>query len=359
MKTALYDKHIQNHGKMVDFAGWQMPINYGSQVDEHHCVRQNAGMFDVSHMTVLDLRGPECKSFLRYLLANNIDKLSNSGKALYSCMLNDLGGVIDDLIVYYLDDFNYRMVVNAATRDKDLEWIMGQSKSFQLEINERTDLSMIAIQGPQARSKTLPLLPADLHEKAANLQNFFACQQNDYFVARTGYTGEDGFEIMLPQDKAGEFWDQLLAADVRPCGLGARDSLRLEAGMHLYGNDMDEDVIPLECGLTWTVDLQAERDFIGKQALAKQKEKGLKQKLVGLVLTDKGILRAGQTIYVDEQEVGKTSSGGFSPSLQKSIALARINRDITEQCQVDVRGKRLIAKIVKPPFVRNGKPCFK
>lgn len=358
MKTALYQNHLKNQGKMVDFAGWQMPIHYGSQVEEHHAVRQHAGMFDVSHMTILDLQGSGCKPFLSNLLANNIHKLKDSGKALYSCMLNDAGGVIDDLIVYYLDDEHYRMVVNAATHDKDLQWIGNQSKSFPVEIMERTDLSMIAVQGPEARKISLDLFSDNIRTQAENLTAFFACQEDHWFIARTGYTGEDGFEIMLPNDQASEFWQNLYDKGIRPCGLGARDTLRLEAGMHLYGNDMDENIIPLECGLSWTVDLKSEREFIGKQALIKAQENGLKQKLVGLLLLDKGILRAGQSILLEDQSVGIISSGGFSPTLQKSIALARVNRDVTGQCQVEVRGKKLNAQIVKPPFVRNGKACY-
>lgn len=358
MKTALYQNHLKNQGKMVDFAGWQMPIHYGSQVEEHHAVRQHAGMFDVSHMTILDLQGSGCKPFLSNLLANNIHKLKDSGKALYSCMLNDAGGVIDDLIVYYLDDEHYRMVVNAATHDKDLQWIGNQSKSFPVEIMERTDLSMIAVQGPEARKISLDLFSENIRTQAENLTAFFACQEDHWFIARTGYTGEDGFEIMLPNDQASEFWQNLYDKGIRPCGLGARDTLRLEAGMHLYGNDMDENIIPLECGLSWTVDLKSEREFVGKQALIKAQENGLKQKLVGLLLLDKGILRAGQSILLEDQSVGIISSGGFSPTLQKSIALARVNRDVTGQCQVEVRGKKLNAQIVKPPFVRNGKACY-
>ena len=244
-KTVLYDKHVEYGGKIVDFAGWEMPVNYGSQMDEHHQVRNDAGMFDVSHMTVVDLTGAGVRAFLQHLLANDVAKLKERGKALYSCMLNHDGGVIDDLIVYYMNDDWYRMVVNAATRDKDLAWIDEQSAGFEVEINERADLAMIAVQGPHAREKAIEALPVDVVEAVSELDRFFGCDCGEWFVGRTGYTGEDGFEIMLPDSEAPAFWDRLAEAGVKPCGLGARDTLRLEAGMNLYGSDMTETTSPL------------------------------------------------------------------------------------------------------------------
>jgi aminomethyltransferase len=355
-KTVLYDKHIEYGGKLVDFAGWQMPVNYGSQMDEHHQVRNDAGMFDVSHMTVVDLSGEGVKAFLQYLLANDVDKLKQQGKALYSCMLNHDGGVIDDLIVYYMNDGWYRMVVNAATRDKDLAWIDEQSAGYEVEINERPDLAMIAVQGPHAREKAIEALPVDVVEAASELDRFFGCDCGEWFVGRTGYTGEDGFEIMLPDTEAPAFWDRLAEAGVKPCGLGARDTLRLEAGMNLYGTDMTENTSPLISGLGWTIAWEpAERDFIGRDALQKERDKGVTQKLVGLILEDRGILRGHQKVIVENSGEGETTSGTFSPTLKQSIAFARVPKQAGDHCQVEIRGKLLNARIVKPVFVRDGK----
>ncbi len=358
-QTPLYQKHIEAGGKMVDFAGWEMPINYGSQVKEHKQVREDAGMFDVSHMVILDFKGKEVKAFLQYLLANDVSRLKDSGKALYSAMLNDKAGVIDDLIVYYLADDFYRMVVNAATREKDIKWIIKQLESFDVTMEERDDLSMIAVQGPNAREKVVSILVNELSSEEADQANelkpFFGKQMGDWFVARTGYTGEDGFEVLLPNESVAKFWDQLLEKGVKPIGLGARDTLRLEAGMNLYGTDMDETITPLSAGMAWTVAWEPEdRDFIGRQALQKEKATGPKMKLVGLVLEDKGVLRGHQKVITDFGD-GEITSGSFSPTLSVAIALARVPFETKDQCHVEIRGKQLAARIVKPPFVRNGK----
>jgi aminomethyltransferase len=355
-KTQLWDAHIEAGAKMVDFGGWDMPINYGSQIEEHHQVRQAAGMFDVSHMTVVDLEGEQTRSFLSFLLANDVAKLQESGKALYSCMLQDDGGVIDDLITYFLNENFFRMVVNASTREKDLEWIRMQAEDFGVEVNERPELAMIAVQGPEAREAVIGLLSEDHAESVRNLGPFYACVMDDWFVARTGYTGEDGFEISLPASDAVPFWNQLLEAGVKPCGLGARDTLRLEAGMNLYGQDMDETVTPLESGLAWTVSMKDGRAFIGRRALEEQQANGVANKFVGLILQDRGVLRHGQKVVTDEGE-GVLTSGSFSPTLQKSIGLARIPAGANGSCSVDIRGKLLEAKIVKPPFARAGNVC--
>jgi aminomethyltransferase len=353
-KTPLYDEHVADGGKLVDFAGWDMPINYGSQIEEHNNVRSDAGMFDVSHMTVVDLTGDRTREFLRYLLANNIDRLEDSGKALYSCMLNEDGGVIDDLIVYFIRDDFFRMVVNAGTRDKDLAWLQQQSAAFDVAVTERPELAMVAVQGPNARDKTLPLLSDTARAFAGDLKPFFGAFDGDWFIARTGYTGEDGFEIILPAGEAAAFWSKLRAAGVRPTGLGARDTLRLEAGMNLYGSDMDETVSPLESALGWTVAWEpADRDFIGRNALEAQRQSGTRQKLVGLLLEDRGVLRNHQKVVAGDGE-GEITSGSFSPTLQRAIAFARVPRETGETCQVDIRGKLLNARVVKPPFVRNG-----
>ena len=356
--TPLYDMHVSLGAKMVDFGGWDMPISYGSQIEEHHQVRKDAGMFDVSHMTVVDLTGAGVRDCLRHLLANDVARLEEKGKALYSCMLNEQGGVIDDLIVYYLEDDFYRMVVNAATRDKDLAWLEKQASDYDVQLEVRDDLAMIAVQGPNARDKVHQVL-GDRAEALQDIGVFFMRRLDDMAVARTGYTGEDGYEIMLPAQQASTFWSRLLEAGVKPCGLGARDTLRLEAGMNLYGADMDETVTPLESGLAWTVAWEpAERDFLGRKALEAQRGAGVKRKLVGLVLEDKGVLRNHQKVIVDGQPAGEITSGSFSPTLGQSIAFARVPVDIGSECEVEVRNKRLRARVVKPPFVRKGKVCI-
>lgn len=358
-KTPLHDLHVSLNARMVDFGGWDMPINYGSQIDEHHFIRKDAGMFDVSHMTIVDLKGDKVKEFLQKLLANDVARLKDSGKALYSCMLNEDGGVIDDLITYYINDTFYRTVVNASTREKDLAWINKQAKVFGVDVIERNDYAMIAVQGPNARAKAHKALGDDAEEKLNDMAPFYIRDYGDLSVARTGYTGEDGYEIMLPEKDASALWSRLLEAEVKPCGLGARDTLRLEAGMNLYGNDMDENISPLEAGLGWTVAWEpAERDFIGRKAITKQKEQGVKNKLVGLVLEGKGVIRDHQKVFVDGLEAGEVTSGSFSPTLSKAIAFARVAKDTGDKCKIEIRGKQLDARVVKPPFVRNGKSCL-
>lgn len=356
--TPLYDMHVAQDAKIVDFGGWDMPINYGSQIEEHHQVRNDAGMFDVSHMTVVDLDGEGSRDFLRYLLANDVARLKDEGKALYSCMLNEQGGVIDDLIVYFLRNDFYRMVINAATTEKDLAWIEKQAANFKVTVTVRDDLAMIAVQGPNARAKAHQAL-GDHATQLEDLGVFFMREVDGKAIARTGYTGEDGYEIMLPSEQASTFWSQLLEVGVKPCGLGARDTLRLEAGMNLYGSDMDESVTPLESALNWTVAWEPqERDFIGRQALETQRQDGVKHKLVGLVLRDKGVLRNHQKVFVNGLEAGEITSGSFAPTLAKSIAFARVTANIGSQCKVEVRNKLLDADVIKPPFARNGKACL-
>jgi aminomethyltransferase len=354
-KTLYNQTHRDLGAKMVDFGGWDMPIHYGSQIEEHHAVRRDAGMFDVSHMTVIDVHGDDARVYLRKLIANSIEKLKVSGKALYSCMLNEQGGVIDDLIVYYLNDTFYRVVVNASTRDKDLAWMQLQANGFSISLNERADLAMVAVQGPNARAKVISLLSADAAQRVSALGKFVACDADGLFVARTGYTGEDGFEIMVPEEQAIAFWQDLLKVGVAPCGLGARDTLRLEAGMALYGQDMDETISPYEAGLAWTVALDEGRDFIGRPVLEKQLADGTARQLIGLVMDEKGVLRHGQTVYA-QSGAGEILSGTFSPSLSKAIALARVPAGELGAVEVDIRGKRLPVRVVKYPFVRDGKP---
>lgn len=357
-RTPLYECHLQAQAKMVDFAGWDMPLHYGSQIQEHHYVRQDAGMFDVSHMTIVDLQGNESDAFLQQLVANNVAKLT-PGKALYTCMLNESGGVIDDLIVYQLDKNIYRLIVNSATREKDLTWIQAQAKNYQLTIQERNDLAMIAIQGPKALEKISSLLPSDIKDKALALKPFHSCADQHYFIARTGYTGEDGFEIILPANEAPAFWQRAVTAGIHCCGLGARDTLRLEAGLNLYGADMDDTVSPFESNLTWTVAMEPkERNFIGRNALEKQLQSGVKNKLVGLVLETPGVLRNHQKVAVNGSGDGEITSGSFSPSLNKGIALARVPAQTKDHAQVEIRGKAVPVKVINPPFIKRGKSTF-
>ena len=356
LRTPLYDVHVAAGARLVDFGGWDMPVNYGSQIEEHHAVRREAGMFDVSHMCVVDLRGARVRDYLRRLLANDVAKLTQPGKALYSCLLRHDGGVIDDLIVYYMDDRWFRMVVNAGTRDKDLDWLRAHAGDFEVSVEPRFDLAMIAVQGPQARERAASLLEPAFAARALDLGYFFGAAHEHWFVARTGYTGEDGWEIMLPSDRATESWARLREAGVRPCGLGARDTLRLEAGMNLYGNDMDESVSPLESGLGWTIAWDPQdRDFIGRGALAAQKAHGVPRKLVGLILSDRAVLRSHQKVVVPAVGEGEVTSGTFSPTLERSIGLARVPSQTTDRCEVEIRGRLLPAAVVRPPFVRHGK----
>jgi len=355
LKTPLYDIHVAAGARLVDFGGWDMPVHYGSQIEEHHAVRREAGMFDVSHMLTVDVVGKGACDYLRRLLANDVSRLKEPGKALYSCMLNEAGGVVDDLIVYFLGDAGYRVVVNAGNREKDLAWMALHSNGFEVEIQPRTDLAMIAVQGPQARNRAAGPI-GDRAAVALALKPFSGCEASSYFISRTGYTGEDGWEITLPAAQAPALWASLREAAVRPCGLGARDTLRLEAGMNLYGNDMDEQVSPLESGLAWTVAFEpADREFIGRASLQAQRDAGVPRKLVGLVLQERGVLRSHQKVVVPGTGEGEMTSGTFSPTLERSIGLARVPAATGESVSVEIRGKHLPAQVVKIPFVRNGK----
>lgn len=361
-KTVLYNAHLASNAKMVDFHGWEMPIHYGSQLEEHHAVRQSAGMFDVSHMTVVDIQGKDAKTFLRYLLANDINKLTKSGKALYGGMLNENAGVIDDLITYYLNDTHYRLVVNSATREKDLHWINKQAANFDVEIIEKPELAMIAVQGPKAKEKAAAVFNAKQNEAVAGMKPFFGVQADELFIATTGYTGESGYEIIVPEDKAQLLWQGLLEQGVKPCGLGARDTLRLEAGMNLYGQDMDETVNPLAANMGWTVAWEPEdRDFIGREALSVIKNNN-PEKLIGVVMETKGVLRSGMPLFVTDtdgkEHEGVITSGTFSPTLGYAIAMARVPVSNKGTAEVAMRNKRVPVKVVAPIFVRNGKQAF-
>ncbi len=359
-KTVLNDTHRAMGAKMVDFGGWDMPIHYGSQIDEHHDVRRDAGMFDVSHMTVVDLTGERVRDFLRKLVANSVDKLQKPGKALYTCMLTPEGGVIDDLIVYYMREDWFRLVVNAATRDKDITWITAQAEEFDVQVVERPEFGMIAVQGPNARDKVIGLLDEADRAKAGELGRFAALETHTVdgvplFVARTGYTGEDGFEVIVPESDTVALWNALAAAGVKPAGLGARDTLRLEAGMNLYGQDMDETVSPYEAALAWTVALDEGRDFNGRSVLEQQAADGAPRQMIGLVMDEKGVLRHGQRVLTANGD-GEILSGTFSPTLGKAIAFARVPAGAPGDVRVDIRGREVPVRVVKFPFVREGKP---
>lgn len=357
LRTALYERHQRAQARLVDFAGWDMPVHYGSQLEEHQAVRATAGVFDVSHMLAIDVEGAEALRWLQYLLANDVARLQLPGKALYSCLLNEAGGIIDDLIVYYLAAQRYRLVVNAGCADKDLAWLQQHQAAYDVTLKPRRDLSMLALQGPQARTIYAQVQPAQ-QTALAELKVFQAAQLGSWLVARTGYTGEDGYEITLPNQDAGALWDALLGAGARPCGLGCRDTLRLEAGMNLYGQDMDETISPLEAGLSWTLVLDDERDFIGKAALLQQRVQADLRQFAGLLLEGRGVLRAHQRVLTATSSAeGEITSGTFSPTLNQGIALARLPASVSlgERVHVDIRGKLHAAKVVKPPFVRHGK----
>ena len=354
-RTPLYEQHLALGAKMVDFGGWDMPLHYGSQVEEHHQVRRDCGVFDVSHMTVVDVSGGQAKAYLQHLLANDIERLQDLGKALYSGMLNTEGGVIDDLIVYLTAE-GYRVVVNAATRDKDLAWMQAQTAGFDVQLNERSELAMLAIQGPHARAKAAELVSASRAALISELKPFQGFAEGDWFIARTGYTGEDGLEIILPLEQAPGFFNELVGAGIAPIGLGARDTLRLEAGMNLYGQDMDESVSPLAANMAWTIAWEpVGRSFVGRSALEAQRAAGPQAKLVGLVLEERGVLRAHQVVRVEGIGDGEITSGSFSPTLGKSIALARVPAATGERAEVEIRGKWYPVRVVRPNFVRHGK----
>lgn len=351
-QTFLYNLHKQLNAQLADFAGWQMPLNYGSQIQEHHAVRKQAGMFDVSHMGVVDIQGAEATAYLRHLLANDVQKLQN-GKALYTCLLNSQGGIIDDLIVYRINPEHYRIVVNAGRRSVDVDWFKQCAQTFKVEIRTRFDLGMIAVQGPAVMSLIEKLFSQGLTQQIRALPPFGFTLYKDWHIARTGYTGEEGIEVILPGEQAPVFWRQLLDAGVQPCGLGARDTLRLEAGLNLYGVDMNEKTSPLESNLAWTVAWQdAQRNFIGRDALAQQMNQGLQQRLVGITMQQPGVLRNHQRVKLNEK-IGEITSGGFSPTLGYAIALARIPMGSEMVAEIERRGEWIPVTIVKPPFIKK------
>lgn len=356
-QTPLNDEHRRANAHFIDFHGWQMPLHYGSALQEHRSVRTSAGLFDVSHMTIVDLLGAGVREFLRYLLPNDVDKMVTTGAALYTTLLTHRGGVIDDALVYFRAPDSYRLVFNCATQARVIAWLEQHIGNFSLGFQQRNDLVILACQGSQALAKAQECLPPELRDATATLQPFASTEFEDWFIARTGYTGEDGLEIMLPATQAHKLWGQLLAAEISPCGLAARDSLRLEAGLLLSGQDIDESVTPLESSLGWTVAWQpSDRDFIGKAALLLQKEQGVKRKLVGLVCEkSQGVMRSGQIVTIASEAAGVITSGGYSPTLDCSIALARVPSDCPPSCQVTIRQDPVTVRVVPPRFVKHGK----
>jgi len=354
--TPLLELHRSLGACLVEFAGWTLPLHFGSQIAEHHAVRRSAGVFDVSHMGIIDLRGSGARLFLESLLANDVGKLDRPGGALYSCMLDASGGVVDDLIVYFAGpEDGFRLVVNGAARGADLAWIREHARGFEVDIFERTDLALLAVQGPSARERLAELLPPSGARRALRLERFEATPVGRWLLARTGYTGEDGFEVMLPSAEAESLWRALNRIGVRSCGLGARDTLRLEAGLNLYGRDMDRTTHPFESALGWTVALEPRcRAFVGRAALEALRGRP-SRRLVGLMLEDRGVMRAEQRVHVPGVGEGIVTSGTFSPTLQRSIALARVPAAAGARVRVGVRGRWLDARVVRPPFVRRGR----
>lgn len=358
-KTPLNSWHANRGAKLVDFAGWEMPLNYGSQIEEHHAVRLNAGIFDVSHMGVVDVTGEDATSYLRNLLANDVAKLKHNGSALYTCMLNEEGGIKDDLIVYRVDNNHYRIVINAAMRDSDIAWMQQQVKAYAVTVKPLPEFCIIAVQGPNAVSLAKNVFSAHVAETLQTLKSFKFLMDGDTLIARTGYTGEDGFEMLVPNTKAEKIWEAFIKVGVKPCGLGARDTLRLEAGLNLYGTDMDETTSPLVSNLAWTVSLKDEdRDFIGREALEGAKADGVDEQLVGLVLKGSGVLRNHQDVFYNGEKIGEITSGGFSPTLKRAIAFARLPKKCKLELTVERRGEYLPVQVVKLPFVNAGEKVY-
>jgi aminomethyltransferase len=355
LRTPLYAAHVRAGAKLVDFGGWEMPLHYGSQLREHHAVRQASGVFDVSHMRSVDVSCEQSLAFLRHLLANDVQKLQGSGHAFYSCMLNPQGGVIDDLIVYRFNQDSWRLVVNAACAESDISWMrqVAQAGNFDVSILPRDDLAMLALQGPQALERLAQVQP-QWAQALVSVKPFGFVSLADIVVARTGYTGEDGVEIMLPANEAQTLWDELLDSGVQPCGLGARDTLRLEAGMNLYGQEMNSMTMPSEAGLAWTVSLKdPSRQFVGRAAMDGFM---VNRQLIGLKLLDKGVMRAHMTVATAQGD-GEITSGTMSPTLGVSIAMARLPLAVQKGdiVQVQIRDKSVPAEVCQLPFVRHGR----
>ena len=356
-QTFLHNKHVALGARMVDFAGWDMPVQYNSIIEEHKNVRENAGLFDVSHMGEIIVRGNDALKFLNKLVPQDISKLIDS-KAVYCQLTNENAGLIDDLIIYKLIDNEYLIVANASRIDEDINWISRNKIGFNVDIiNESHNYSMLAVQGPKACDLIRSMGVAELPE-------FFAIKEDEIqniklWISRTGYTGEDGVELIVKNEYAEELWDKLMESGknfgLKPIGLGARDSLRLEAALHLYGNDLDETTTPIEAGLSWSVSKDKTANYNGKDIITKQLTDGVSQKLIGFKMLDKGIARHGYDVYYNNEKIGTVTSGGVSPTRGDNIGLAYIknldNLSVGSTIQIMIREKLYNAEIVKRPFI--------
>ncbi|MDA9659660.1 glycine cleavage system aminomethyltransferase GcvT [Pseudomonadota bacterium] len=350
-KTPLHNAHIQLGAKMVNFSNWEMPISYSSLIKEHNAVRNAAGIFDVSHMSVFDFDGGNQIAFFKKIFANDIKKIYKDNKAIYGALLNEEGGILDDLIIYHANN-KFRLVSNCSTREQNKQWLEKHAVEFGVKVMERSDMGILAIQGPNALKKILEIKEIDA--QVNTLQSFGCMFEGDKLYARTGYTGEDGLELIVPTQDINNLWDQALEMGCIPVGLGARDTLRLEAGLNLYGNDMTINNHPYESNLGWTIDMSDKhRKFIGKDALLSI-DQSKSQKIVGIILLDKGVLRSGYEI-THEQGKGVVLSGSYSPTLQSSIGLARVDQGYKENGKVMIRNKVLNIDFVSPRFLGQGK----
>lgn len=362
-KTPLYDEFVNLGAKTIDFGGWEMPVQFSGIKEEHYTVRNKAGLFDVSHMGEIKVKGPEASRFLNRMLTNNTEKLT-PGKAQYTIMCHENGGTVDDLIVYHLSDEEYLLVVNAANREKDLQWLLDHRSEGVEIIDESSDYAQLAIQGPFAEEILQTLTSTELKNIkffrfAADVE--FDGVEGSAIVSRTGYTGEDGFEIYLPSGSAVDLWKKCLEAGeifgIQPVGLGARDTLRFEAGLPLYSHELSSSISPIEAGLGFAVKTEKTEDFIGKSVLKEEKENGPARKLAGIEMLEKGIPRHEYKILsADNKEIGFVTSGTQSPTLQKNLGLALLDvkyTSIDEIVYVQIRKKILKAKVTNTPFYRR------
>ncbi len=351
MKTPLYQLHLDASAEFVDFHGWEIPIHFGSQIQEHNSVRDSAGVFDLSYMTIIDVVGDKAQAWLRTMLTNDVAALEVQ-QSMYSCLCNEDGGILDDLIAYKLSASRFRLVFNVSTRDKVISWLQSHLQQG-VKLDVLTDVAMLAVQGPKAETKLARSLGSvNIQMPVGPIQRFYTMEQSDWLISRTGYTGEDGFEIFMPSSQAPSFFEDLLNQDVRACGYAARDSLRLEAGLNYYGKDLDEQHTPAQSGLDRNVDVSdPNRHFIGRDILYDQKATGTAVHQVALVLRAGGNMTTGQQVQRAGTIVGEITSGRFSPTFQESIALARVNRPVIGGCDVIINDQLFAVEIAELPFI--------
>lgn len=353
-KTPLFETHVKGAAKFEDIAGFSLPMHYGSQMAEHQAVRTSAGMFDISHMSVVDVHGEDTTCWLRRLLTNDVGKLAD-GKAMYTCMCRENGGVIDDLIVYRLASDRYRLVLNPATRNKDMDWLEGH-RPAGVQFHEIEGTAMLAVQGPDAvRLAEAAVSEMGHSHDLLSMGRYSAFESGDWFIARTGYTGEDGIEVSLPTAKVVDFWQALAEQGVQAAGLAARDSLRVEAGLCRYGEDLDEQHSPVESGISSTIDIaDPDREFIGREILEDHKMFGGRYMQIGLILESGGVMEKGQSVELVGRSIGTITSGTFSPTREVSVALARVEKRFTGGCDISIKDRLLSAHIASVPFVPHG-----